>query len=145
VSSTAPAHPGEPAAATSEVADGVFAYVQADGTWWINNTGFVVGRRGVVSIDACATERRTRAYLEVRAAIAAWGAPRAAPFWTDVDWGAVQLEPPFLTYTRSSPIPSGSSGTCTGRMRSWTAPRPAPSSTPAPRSPTWSPTTADAR
>ena len=26
-----------------EVADGVFAYVQPDGSWWINNTGFVAG------------------------------------------------------------------------------------------------------
>ena len=30
---------------TDEVADGVFAYVQPDGSWWINNTGFLVGRR----------------------------------------------------------------------------------------------------
>ena len=28
-----------------EVADRVFAYVQPDGTWYINNTGFVVGAR----------------------------------------------------------------------------------------------------
>lgn len=47
-----------------EVADGVFAYIQPDGSWWINNTGFLVGQRGVVSVDACATVRRTRAFLE---------------------------------------------------------------------------------
>ena len=47
-----------------EVADGVFAYVQPDGGWFINNTGFVRGARNVVSIDTCATERRTRAYLD---------------------------------------------------------------------------------
>jgi cyclase len=47
-----------------EVADGIFAYVQPDGSWWINNTGFLVGSSGVVSIDTCSTERRTRAYLE---------------------------------------------------------------------------------
>jgi cyclase len=29
-----------------EVDDGVFAYIQPDGTWWINNTGFLVGQRG---------------------------------------------------------------------------------------------------
>jgi cyclase len=40
----------------------VFAYVQPDGTWFINNTGFLVGPQGVVSVDSCATERRTRAY-----------------------------------------------------------------------------------
>jgi cyclase len=33
--------PGRPR--TIEVADGVYAYVQPDGTWWINNTGFIVG------------------------------------------------------------------------------------------------------
>src|SRR6478609_2995651 len=47
-----------------EVDDGVFAYIQPDGTWWINNTGFLVGQRGVISIDTCATVRRTRAYLD---------------------------------------------------------------------------------
>lgn len=47
----------------SEVADGVFAYVQPDGTWWINNTGFIRGVRTLVSVDTCSTERRTRAYL----------------------------------------------------------------------------------
>jgi cyclase len=51
--------PGRPR--TVEVADGVYGYVQPDGTWWINNTGFVVGPQGVFSIDACSTERRTRA------------------------------------------------------------------------------------
>ncbi|MPZ80196.1 MAG: MBL fold metallo-hydrolase [Actinophytocola sp.] len=52
-----------------EVSDGVFAYLQPDGTWWINNTGFLVGARGVLSVDACATVRRTRAYLEAIAAV----------------------------------------------------------------------------
>ncbi len=48
----------------TEVSDGVFAYVQPDGSWWINNTGLLVGPHGAVSIDACATEARTRAYLD---------------------------------------------------------------------------------
>lgn len=47
-----------------EMGPGVFAYVQPDGTWWLNNTGFVVGDELVVSIDTCATEQRTRAYLD---------------------------------------------------------------------------------
>ena len=46
---------------TEEVARGVFAYIQPDGGWWINNTGFIVGPEAVVCIDSCATERRTRA------------------------------------------------------------------------------------
>lgn len=51
---------------TEEVADGVFAYIQPDGSWWINNSGFIWGRSGpsdVLAIDTCATERRTRALL----------------------------------------------------------------------------------
>src|SRR5437773_350958 len=52
-----------------EVADGVYAYVQPDGTWFINNTGFLVGRESVVSIDTTSTERRTRAYLAAIAGV----------------------------------------------------------------------------
>ena len=52
-----------------EVADGIYAYIQPDGSWWINNTAFLVGRRGVVSVDACSTERRTRAYLGAIASV----------------------------------------------------------------------------
>ncbi|MGH3875440.1 MAG: MBL fold metallo-hydrolase [Actinophytocola sp.] len=128
--------PGPPR--VEEVSDGIYAYIQPDGTWWINNAGFLVGRRGVVSVDSCSTVRRTRAYLDairgvsdqpvrmlinthhhgdhtfgnflfdqativaheaIREGIATYGMPRSAPFWTDVDWGDVQLEPPFLTYT----------------------------------------------
>ena len=126
-----------PPRAAREVSEGVFAYVQPDGSWWINNTGFLVGRRGVVSVDACSTEARTRAYLaaiaavsdqpvrtlvnthhhgdhtfgnflfagativaqeRARAALLGWGEPRAAPYWTDVDWGDIELAPPFLTF-----------------------------------------------
>jgi cyclase len=47
-----------------EVSQDVFAYIQPDGTWWINNTGFVVAADGVVAIDTCSTERRTRAFLD---------------------------------------------------------------------------------
>ena len=52
-----------------EVSDGVHAYIQPDGSWWVNNTGLLVGRRGAVSIDSCATERRTRAYLDTIAGV----------------------------------------------------------------------------
>jgi cyclase len=127
-----------PAPRLVEVGDGIYAYVQPDGSWWINNTGFLVSSRGVVSVDTCATERRTRAYLDAirtvsplpvrtvinthhhgdhtfgnslfphativghedtRAAALAWGPARSLPFWTEVDWGDTELEPPFLTYT----------------------------------------------
>lgn len=46
------------------MSDGVFAYVQLDGSWGLNNTGFFVGRDGVVVIDTCFTERRSRAFLD---------------------------------------------------------------------------------
>jgi cyclase len=121
-----------------EVSDGVYAYVQPDGSWWINNTGFLVGERGVISVDACSTERRTRAYLGAIAAVSdrpvttlinthhhgdhtfgnylfdgativaherartemlGFGPPGGLPFWTPVDWGDIELVPPFLTYT----------------------------------------------
>jgi cyclase len=53
-----------PAGRLVEVGDGVHAYVQPDGSWWVNNAGFVDGGTAALSIDACATERRTRRYLE---------------------------------------------------------------------------------
>jgi len=124
----------------TEVADGIYAYIQNDGTWWINNTGFMVGSRGVIAIDACATVARTEALLatigrlsdqpvrtlinthhhgdhtfgnflftgativghsKMREAIAAFGTPRSAPVFTEVEWGAVELAPPFLTFDES--------------------------------------------
>lgn len=62
-------HPEFGPATVTEVGDGVFAYIQADGSWYINNTGFVIGTSAVISIDACATERRTRAFRERIASI----------------------------------------------------------------------------
>ena len=121
-----------------EVGDGVFAYVQPDGSWYLNNTGFLAGRRGVICIDASSTEARTRALLRTvaqvsdrpvrtlvnthhhgdhtygnylfggativghertRDAVLAQGPPGALPYWTPVEWGDVEVEPPFLTFT----------------------------------------------
>jgi cyclase len=47
-----------------EVGDGVFAYVQLDGSWGLNNTGFLTGTDGVVVVDTCFTERRSRAFVD---------------------------------------------------------------------------------
>ena len=69
---TANAHPDDhalPPPETIEVADGVFAYVQPDGSWWINNTGFLVGSDAVTAIDASSTERRTRGFLDAIARV----------------------------------------------------------------------------
>jgi cyclase len=122
---------------TVEVSEGIYAYVQPDGSWYINNTGFLVGSRGVVSIDTCSTERRTRAYLAAVAAVTrqpvrtlvnthhhgdhtygncllpaativgharcrdevlAAGPPANRGVFSDVDWGGLEVAPPFLTY-----------------------------------------------
>lgn len=56
------------APALSEVAGGVYAWVQPDGTWWVNNAGAVDGGDGVVVVDTCATAARTRAFLDALAA-----------------------------------------------------------------------------
>jgi cyclase len=121
-----------------QVSEGIYAYLQPDGSWWLNNTGFLAGRDGVISVDATSTERRTRAYLDAiatvtdrpvrtlvnthhhgdhthgnylfggativghercREAILGTPAPPPAGVWTDVDWGPLELAPPFLTYT----------------------------------------------
>ena len=47
-----------------EIDRGVFAYVQPDGGWWVNNTGVLVSGDAVISIDTCATVRRTTAYQQ---------------------------------------------------------------------------------
>lgn len=47
-----------------EVADGVFAYVQPDGTWFLNNTGIVVAGSDVLLVDQCGTVDRGRALLD---------------------------------------------------------------------------------
>ena len=63
------ASPGRPQ--LSEVSAGVYAYIQPDGTWWINNTGFLVGPQGIISIDSCSTRRRTQAYQDAIATVTA--------------------------------------------------------------------------
>jgi len=47
----------------SEVAPGVLAYIQPDGSWMINNTGAILGASGVLLIDTTSTEARNRALL----------------------------------------------------------------------------------
>jgi cyclase len=57
-------HPDPGPAQLIEIAERTYAYVQPDGSWWINNTGFVVGDSSIVCVDACSTERRTRAFRD---------------------------------------------------------------------------------
>lgn len=51
-----------------EVSEQIYAYVQPDGTWWINNMGMLAGRSRTTAIDSSSTVQRTE---EFRAAIAA--------------------------------------------------------------------------
>jgi cyclase len=57
------------AARLYELLPGAYAWVQPDGTWWINNAGVVAAGDGVLVIDTCATAARTERFLRaVRAA-----------------------------------------------------------------------------
>ena len=47
-----------------EVSPGIFGYVQLDGSWGLNNTGFMVGKDGVVVFDTCFTEKRSRLFYD---------------------------------------------------------------------------------
>lgn len=60
------------------VADGVLAWVQPDGSWWINNAGVVLGDDGPVLIDTCATEERTRRFLAAVDEVSGGAAVRVA-------------------------------------------------------------------
>ncbi|HEY4411268.1 MAG TPA: MBL fold metallo-hydrolase [Acidimicrobiia bacterium] len=121
-----------------EVSPDVYAFVQPDGSWWINNTGFVAGAGGVIAVDTCSTERRTRAYLDAirsvsdrpvralvnthhhgdhthgnhlfrpaavighercREQVLAFGHPSWDGVFTPIDFGHLELEAPFVTFT----------------------------------------------
>jgi cyclase len=50
-------------ATLTEVAPGTYAWIQRDGSWFINNSGAIAGDAGTVLVDTCATADRTRALL----------------------------------------------------------------------------------
>jgi cyclase len=126
-----------PSPRLEEVAEGVFAHVQPDGGWCLNNAGILVSEGSAALVDTAATERRT---LLLRAALAsvAPGEPELLvnthhhsdhtfgnslfgpgttvvaheetrrqsaeaglglqSLWPGVDWGAVSVRLPTLTY-----------------------------------------------
>jgi cyclase len=57
--------------ATTELAPGVFAYVQATGGFCIANAGLIAGRDGVTAVDALFTPAMTRALLDEAARVSA--------------------------------------------------------------------------
>jgi cyclase len=63
-------HPDLPDPTLEEVGAGVYAYVQLDGSWGLNNSAFLVGRDGVTLVDTCFTERRSRALIEAIGSVA---------------------------------------------------------------------------
>jgi cyclase len=52
---------GEPGVV--ELSPGVYAYLQPRGEWFVNNAGFLVGKREVVVIDSLASVRRAERFL----------------------------------------------------------------------------------
>ncbi|MBS1849115.1 MAG: MBL fold metallo-hydrolase [Actinobacteria bacterium] len=51
------------AAALHCLTDGVHAWIQPDGTWWINNAGVIADDGQALIVDTCATAERTRRFL----------------------------------------------------------------------------------
>jgi cyclase len=72
---TAPADPhladtyDVPPPALHEVAPSLWAWLQPDGSWGLNNPAFFVAGDGVVAVDTCFTERRTLAFLDAVASV----------------------------------------------------------------------------
>ena len=64
MSATQGIEPGAESAALEELRPGVYAWVQPDGSWWLNNAGAVAGGDGLLVIDTCATAGRTRRFLD---------------------------------------------------------------------------------
>lgn len=64
MSESTSAHATAPTAGhLEEVANRIYAWVQPDGTWFINNAGAVADEDTVLIVDTCATEERTKRFL----------------------------------------------------------------------------------
>jgi len=61
-SQAVPSHAEIPPPAVQEVSPGIFAYIQLDGSWFLNNAGCIVGSSAVTVIDTTGTEARARAF-----------------------------------------------------------------------------------
>lgn len=56
---------------TRELAPGIFAYVQPDGSWFLDNAGILVGDEAVTLVDQCGTEARARRLVATASDLAA--------------------------------------------------------------------------
>lgn len=61
-SATVPVHAHIPAPTIEEVSKGIYAYIQLDGSWFLNNAGCIVGSSAATVIDTTGTEARARAF-----------------------------------------------------------------------------------
>ena len=61
--------------AVEQLAEEVYAYVQADGGWCVNNAGILLGRNGTVLVDTAGTEQRA---LRLRRTVAELSRRRVA-------------------------------------------------------------------
>jgi cyclase len=62
MSSSPHVHTELPPPTIEEVSDGIFAYTQLDGSWFLNNAGCIRGKRSATVIDSTGTEARARAF-----------------------------------------------------------------------------------
>lgn len=60
--SQVPVHAEIPPPRVEEVSPGIFAYIQLDGSWFLNNAGCIVGSQNATVIDTTGTEARGRAF-----------------------------------------------------------------------------------
>ncbi|MGW7816851.1 MBL fold metallo-hydrolase [Streptomyces puniciscabiei] len=60
-----PSGPVAPVHEVEEIEEGVYAYLQPDGGWCLNNAGVVLARSGPVLVDTAATEARARRLRDV--------------------------------------------------------------------------------
>ncbi|MCI0897930.1 MAG: MBL fold metallo-hydrolase [Chloroflexi bacterium] len=148
---TAHAHDASqlPPPTMEEVSSGIYAYIQLDGSWGLNNAGFITGKDGLILIDTCFTEARTRAYLDAvrkvsplpmktlvnthhhgdhthgnylvpeaaiighelcRQTVIDTGLQALHPLFPNVEWGDLELAPPFITFNDRMELFTGESG-----------------------------------
>ncbi|MFC8531447.1 MBL fold metallo-hydrolase [Nocardia sp. NPDC057227] len=123
--SSLPAHAAAPV--LEEVAPDVFAYVQPDGGWCVNNAGLIRSAGHAVLIDTTATERRSRALAGTVAELLDGAAPEwlvNTHFHGDHSFGNVVFDRSLIvahTATREEAAKAGLGMTTLWRDVDWGA------------------------